>query len=190
VVRDYFGQEASQMRASIRLRNPDDLKKAFERGLSRRLGGLTLKDFTPADRIAEGRVQLKMEIIVGQFGQVMQDRLLLVQPGALIPSNGYGFIAKERKTPVRLSANVRKDSVAIKLPDGFQIDEIPASVSLDTAYGVYHASWKSKGAEIFFEQSLEVKDILVPASDYLAVREFFERLSGGQHSAVVLVKQR
>jgi len=75
------------------------------------------------------------------------------------------------------------------MPPGFKIDEIPDPVSLDTPYGIYHATWKSKGEEILFEQSLEVKDILVPAASYAAVRDFFEKLSGGQHSAVVLVKK-
>jgi hypothetical protein len=189
VFRNYFGQDAAQMRGFTRRRSPEELKKSFERGLSRRLGGITLKSIVPVDDIQEGRLSLEMEYDVARFGQLMQQRLFVIEPGSLLSGNDYGFAAKERKSPVRLTANVRKDSVIIQIPAGFKIDEMPDPVALDTPYGIYNATWSSRAGQIVFEQSLEVKDNLVPASSYAAVRDFFEKLSSGQHSAVVLLKQ-
>jgi transglutaminase-like putative cysteine protease len=189
VLSNYFGQDASFLRSFTRRSHPDEVKKMFEVGLSRRLGGLTLKEIVPADHVEEGRLQINMEFDVRQFGQLMQGRLLVVRPGALLPGNDYGFAAKERKSPIRLFAKMRKDSVAIQLPAGFKIDELPDPVSLKSPYGTYAASWKATGDQISFQQSIELTDTLAPASDYAKVRDFFEKLWTSQQAPVVLLKQ-
>jgi hypothetical protein len=189
VVSNYFGQDASGLRAFTRRSHPDEVRKLFEAGLSRRLGGIALKEIVPADHVEQGRLQMKMEFSVRQFGQLMQGRLLVVRPGALVPGSDYGFAARERKSPIRVFAKMRKDTVSIKLPAGFKIDEMPDPVSLESAYGKYSASWKAHGDELSFEQSVELSDTLAPASDYAGIREFFDKLWASQQAPVVLLKQ-
>jgi hypothetical protein len=119
----------------------------------------------------------------------MQDRLLVLEPGALVAATGYSFPAKARRWPVRLSASVPRDEVRIDLPAGFNADEIPDAVKLESRWGTYAAMWSIRDGKVAFEQSLEVRDTRAPASDYGEIRDFFERVAGAQHAAVVLVKQ-
>ena len=188
-VRHYFGQPASRLRTLTRRQEGDPLKRAFETGLSRRLGGMSLKSIKPSDRMEEGRLQLNIEFDVGQFGQLMQGRLLVLNPGALVPGAGYSFSSKDRKSPVRLSAALSKDSVGIALPLHFKVDEIPDPVKLESPYGSYTAAWSIKENKLLFEQQIEIKDMLAPAADFAKVRAFFDALSGSQHAPVVLLKQ-
>ncbi|MGB7621714.1 MAG: DUF3857 domain-containing protein [Terriglobia bacterium] len=185
----YFGQSGSLLRSLTRHSAGDEVKRRFERSFSRRLGRVTLNKVAPADHAEEGRLDLVVDFGVAQFGQFMQGRLLILKPGALVPDPDYSFSNKERKWPVKLTAILRKDSVMLKVPAGFTVDEMPDRVDLKSPYGTYRASWKSNGDEVTFEQSLEVKDMIAEASEYSRVREFFDKLSASQFAPVVLIKK-
>jgi Transglutaminase-like superfamily len=189
VERRYLGQSARPLRSRLQRHDRDELRKAFEESLARRLGGMKLERIEPLDRFESNELQLNMDIQVRQFGRFMQEKMLMVSPGALIPESGYAFPAKPRKWPVRLSASLHKDSVEIALPPEFKVDEMPDPIKIETAYGAYVAEWKVKGNQLSFKQSLEVKETTAPASEYGKIRDFFERVNSGQHSAVVLLKQ-
>jgi hypothetical protein len=107
----------------------------------------------------------------------------------LLAGTGYSFSTKARRWPVRLSASLRKDEVRIDLPPGFKPDEIPDAVNIESRWGKYAAEWSIRDDKVAFEQSLEVLDTLAPASQCNAIRDFFDRVAGAQHAAVVLVKQ-
>ena len=189
IAREYFGQSARSLRSSLQRDTQTELTKRFEAGLARRLGGMTLEHLQPADHFDDNRLDLNLDLQVRQFGQFMQQKMLMVSPGALLPDVDYALPAKQRMWPVQLYAEVRKDSVNIALPPEFKVDEIPDALKIDSPYGSYRAEWKVNGAKLSFVQSLEIKDATAPASEYAAIREFFENVSGGQHSAVVLLKQ-
>ena len=189
VERRYFGQSARPLRSSLQRRNQDEFRKGFEEGLTRRLGGLKLERIEPSDRFDSNELELVMDIQVRQFGRFMQQKMLMVSPGTLIPEAGYAFPAKQRKWPVRLSASVHRDSVGIALPPEFKVDEMPDPIRLDSAYGTYVAEWKVTGNRLSFKQSLEVNETTAPASEYAKIRDFFDRVNSGQHSALVLIKE-
>ncbi len=133
-------------------------------------------------------MDLSVDVAVGQFGQFMQQKMLVVKPGSLAPDAGYVFSNKERKLPIRLESRLLQDSVVLQLPAEFAIDEIPDPVEIESPYGTYQASWKAKNGSVTFEQSLEIKDTLAAPSEYSKVKDFFDRVQGGQSSPVVLLK--
>ncbi|HET8548145.1 MAG TPA: hypothetical protein VFL57_09085, partial [Bryobacteraceae bacterium] len=186
--RQYFGQAAARLR-SVTRQHKDDVKRWFELGMSRRLGGMSLNGVVPSDRMQDGRLQVDLDFALKQFGQIMQERLLVVEPGGLLAGTGYSFPAKTRRWPVRLTASLRRDRVSIDLPEGFTPDEIPDPVELQSRWGKYAASWSVKEGKVAFQQTLEIPNTTAPASDYGAIREFFEKVAGAQHSAVVLLKK-
>jgi hypothetical protein len=170
----------------------DRLKQNLERAYSRRLGGVTLDNISPADHASEDRMELAVDLGVVRFGQIMQEKMLVLKPGVLAPDTDYVFSNQERKLPVRLESRLRQDSVVIQLPAGFAIDEIPEPIAIDSPYGVYHASWKTNSEQnnqsVTFEQSLEIKQTLAAPADYAKVRDFFDKVLGGQGAPVILLK--
>jgi hypothetical protein len=194
LVTEYFGQSGSSVRYLTSHGGMDKLKQNLERAYSRRLGGVRLDKISPADHSTEDRMELAVDLGVGQFGQFMQQKMLVVKPGVLAPDSDYVFSNKERKLPVRLESRLRRDSVVIQLPAGFAIDELPEPIEIDSPYGVYHASWKISGEKagnnsVTFEQSLEIKDTLAAPGEYAKVKDFFDKVLGGQSAPVVLLKR-
>jgi hypothetical protein len=186
VVSQYFGQSASFWRASAK--EESAMKKALERIYARRLeGGVTVEHITSSDQGA--KFDLSVDLQVAHLGQSMMGKMLIVQPGSLMPDHGYTFPKAERKESIQLSARVRTDKVALKLPEGYVIDEMPPPVDLSGPYGAYHADWKASGDVVTMEQSLEIKRLIAPAVDYAKVRDFFDRVTGGQFAPIVLTKK-
>jgi hypothetical protein len=189
LVTQYFGQSGSSMRYATRHEGMDQLKQNLERSYSRRLGGVTLDKITPADHAGENRMEVAVDLGVGQFGQFMQQKMLVVKPGVLAPDADYIFSNKERKLPVRLESRLRQDTVVIQLPAGFMIDEIPEPVQVESPYGAYRAAWKSGDGSVTFEQSLEIRETVAAPGDYTKVKDFFDRVLTGESAPVILLKQ-
>jgi len=188
LVTEYFGQSGSSMRYLTRHGGVDKLKENLERSYSRRLGGVTLDKISPSDHALDDRMELAVDLGVGQFGQFMQQKMLVVKPGTLAPDADYSFSNKERKLPVRLESRLRHDSVVIQLPAGFAIDELPEPIEIDSPYGVYHAAWKPGNNSVTFEQSLEIKQTIAAPAEYAKIKDFFDRVLGGQIAPLVLLK--
>ena len=176
----YFGQSGWPMRYTAQQDGADEFKRMLERSFTRRLGGVTLDKITHAYRAGDDSFDVSVDFGVRQFGQFMQDRMLLLKPGTLVPDPDYLFANKDRKLPVKLSARQRKDVVTIKLPAGFTVDEMPDPLEVDSKYGTYRASWKVAGGNVRFEQSLEVKDTLAEIAEYPRSRIFSIKWRAGR----------
>ena len=189
IQRQYFGQSAVSLRAVQRLEGNEELKKSFERGLSRRMRGTTLKSVDMKAHPQDNGVSVNLDLVTDRFGQIMQDRLLVVRPGLLASGGDYFFASQQRTSPVELETDLRHDSIRIKLPAGFKLDELPDAAKIESPYGTLQASWAVKDGEIVMDESLEIKQTLAPAAEYPQIRDFFERVNGAQFAPVVLVKQ-
>ena len=185
--REYFGQSGSGWRA-VSKTGDAEVTKRLERIWGRRLGAMKLDKISTTNHPEDNRFSVSLNVNADHFGQIMQNRLLVVRPG-LLAGQSYAFTSKQRNSPVELSPAMYRDSIRIKVPGGFQVDELPAAAKLDTAYGMLETHWSVENNEIHFEQTLEIRDVLAPASDFVAVRDFFERVNGAVSAPVVFVKQ-
>ncbi len=183
----YHGQAAAGwMMIETRL-GADEVRKRWERMLSRRAGGVTVAGVKSEAK--DGAYTATVEYSLRQLGKLMQGRLLIVTPGMLAPEPEYRFAERERREPVELRASSRTDSVVIKAPDGFTVDELPAEVNQSGQFGSFQASWRVEGALLLFEQKLKVNDAVVQVKDYRQVKAFFDEVAGAGSSPVVLMKK-
>ena len=187
LVRNYSGQAASFMRAS--LNDTPAVKQMFERSLSYRLGGLAVNEVSLKPLEDYAQLQAVVDFRVNQFGQVMQNRLLVVSPGNLMPDSDYLLSDETRTLPVKIRARSRRNIVRLKSPAGFDPDEVPDAVKVTSEYGSYEASWKVKDGEIVFDQTVRYKDLTVPAAAYSKIKSFFDEFAGAQGSSVVLIRR-
>jgi hypothetical protein len=157
--------------------------------LSYRLGGITLKSVKLQPGASPGVVQAEAEFEVNQFGQLMQNRLLALAPGIVVPDSDYLLTEQTRTLPLKIRARSRRNTIRLKAPEGFGPDEIPDAVHASTEYGEFKASWSVKNGEVLFDQSVTYKDTTVPAADYAKARSFFDGFAGAQGSTVVLIRK-
>ena len=75
-----------------------------------------------------------------------------------------------RKNPVVLHSEEFQETVRMKLPASFTIDEMPGGGHLETPFGTFTCSYIAKGEDLAFTRKLEVKGGTVPVEQYGALK--------------------
>jgi hypothetical protein len=184
-----YGQTASRNRAISRGLSAADYKTRNESWLTNRVSGAKLTKFTPNDRLAEGRFDLDLEFSAAAYAQLMQGRLMMFKPAFVGRLDHLTEIEGKRNHPVLLDSSAYTETIKIKLPEGFIVDEMPESGKIETAYGKYAATFEVKDNYLLLTRSLVINRATVPAAQYENVRSFFAGVRAAEHSPVVLVKK-
>ncbi len=189
IERQYFGQSSTRLRYVEKTAGAAELKKVFERGFTRAVGGTTIANIATETSEEQNRMSVKLDLTALRFGQSMQGRLFVVRPGILASGGQYYFRSRQRTNPVQLDAQRRHETIRLKLPAGFKVDELPAPAKLEGPYGSLEVSWAVRDGEAVMDQTLEVRPTMVPIAEYAKVRDFFDKVAGAQDAPIVLVKQ-
>ena len=119
----------------------------------------------------------------------MRGKLLVFKPAIVSRRSKYYLAAEKRKYPVVLESEAYNETVKIKLPAGFNVDEMPDAAELDQPFGNYSAAFEVKDGILIFKRRLVLKAGTIPAEQYAAVRSFFGRIYGIEQAPVVLEKK-
>ncbi|HEV7902968.1 MAG TPA: DUF3857 domain-containing protein [Pyrinomonadaceae bacterium] len=183
------GQSAVDERRIFRKLSRPDYAKAVEHWITRGATGAKVVRVEPADNHTDGRFALDVDFTATNYGQLMQERLLVFKP-AILSRRESVFLTKPSRThAVVLESEAYSESVNVKLPAGFDVDELPDPVKLDTAFGSYSTSYAVKDGRLQFKRAFKQRAATIPPADYAAVRTFFERIRAAEQSPVVLAKK-
>jgi hypothetical protein len=93
----------------------------------------------------------------------------------------YDFVCKSAFTDI--------DSIAIKIPAGYQPEAVPQDISIDSKFGKYSAAVKVSPDKIIYYRRYEESRSRFPPADYPELVKFYEKLYKADHSRIVLVKK-
>jgi len=184
-----IGQSAVSERAEYRRLSRPDYVKLIERWITRGATGASVSKVESSDASAEGRFALDVNFTAARYGQLMQGRLLVFKPAIVSRRESLFLTGSSRKHPVILPAHAYSETVKIKLPEGFAVDEMPDPAKLETSFGSYSTNYVVKDGQLYFTRTLVVQGSTIPVSDYAKVRTFFERVRAAEQSPVVLAKK-
>jgi len=183
------GQTAATFRTEFRRLSKPEYTGMIERWLTSGATSAKINKMEPADNVADGGFTLNVEFSANQYAQLMQDRLLVFKPVVVSRREGLALTATTRKLPVVLHANAYSETVQVKLPAGFTVDEVPDPVKLETAFGTYVTSYEVKNNQLVFKRQLSQQATTIAPADYEKVRKFFESIRAAENSPVVLARQ-
>lgn len=183
------GQESRSARTMLRSLSNADFNKAIEKWLSRGATAAKLTKLTPTDRHREAAFDMDVEFTAPAYAQLMQDRLLVFKPAVASRTNSIYLTEKDRKHPVMLDSNSFREKATIKLPLGFDVDEVPNPISIQTAFGKYATTYEVKDGRLIFTRSLTMNRTTVSVDRYKEVRDFFTGMLNAEQSPVVLIRK-
>jgi len=183
------GQSAVEERRLFNHLSRPQYIEAIEEWVTRGATGAKISKVEPVDQSADGRFALDVDFNAVNYAQLMQNRLLVFKPAIVSRRESLFLTEPLRKHPVVLESNAFTETVRVKLPDGFDVDEMPDALKLDTAFGNYAASYEVKDGQLVFTRKLTLRATTIPADQYSTVRSFFERIRSVEQSPVVLAKQ-
>ena len=132
---------------------------------------------------------MDIEFSAFAYAQLMQERLLVFKPALVSRRESLFLTEAVRRHPIVLEARGFTETVHLKLPAGFLVDELPDPLKIDGPFGSYKTTYEVKNNELLFTRTLAQRAGTIPAAQYQTVRSFFERIRAAEQSPVVLVKQ-
>lgn len=185
----FLGTSAADSRSEFRRGSKLDFLKIVEGWISRGATAAKVSNLEPKDDKAAGRFDLSVDFTATGYGQLMQDRLLVFKPAIVARREALTLTEPSRKYPVVLDSHAFTETVRMKLPAGFEVDELPDAVKLDTAFGSYKTSYEVKDGELVFTRALAQRATTIPSEHYLSVRSFYEKMRAAEQAPVVLAKK-
>lgn len=183
------GQTAARIRTDYKKLSKPDFTRMIEQWLTSGATSARLSKMEPADNTAEGQFTLNVEFTADNYGQLMQNRLMVFKPVVVSRREGLALTAPKRMHPVVLGNNAYSETVKVQLPEGFTVDELPDPVKIQTAFGSYVTSYEVKGTELVFKRQLSQTKTTIAAADYEMVRKFFESIRAAENAPVVLARK-
>jgi transglutaminase-like putative cysteine protease len=183
------GQSAVGYRREFKRLSRPDYMKLIEGWVTNGASGAKVSKVEPSDNSTEGRFGLDVDFSAPSYAQLMQDRLLVFHPAIVSRRESLFLTAAQRKYPIVLNSRVFNETVRVKLPAGFIVDEMPDAIALDTSFGSYKTTYEVKNGELFFSRRMSVKAGTIPADQYETVRKFYEKIRAAEQSPVVLAKK-
>ena len=183
------GQWAAGYRSEFHNESRADYVKKIEGWVTAGASAAKVSKIDPHDDSVEGSFDLDVDFVAPAYGQLMQDRLLVFKPAIVSRREFLSLTDAKRKHPVVLRSNAYSETVRVKLPAGFEVDEMPDAVKVETAFGSYSTSYEAKDGQLVFTRKLVQRASTIPVEQYESVRKFFERIRAAEQSPVVLAKK-
>ena len=113
--------------------------------------------------------------------------LLLVRPRVLGQKSTSLLERKEKKYPYEFpTASMETDSFEITLPYGYEVDELPAPVSVDYGFASYQSKVELAGRVLRYSRTYQVKEVIVPTQRLDEVRRFYRQIAADERTSAVL----
>jgi len=183
------GQWAALYRSEFHGQSRPDYVKRIEGWVTAGATAARVDKVEPRDDLAAGRFDLDIDFRAPSYGQLMQDRLLVFKPTVVSRRDALALTEAKRKQPIVLPSHAFTETVRMKLPEGFEVDETPDAVKLETPFGSYTTSYEVKNGELLFSRKLIQRATTIPVEQYNSVRSFFEKIRAAEQTPVVLARK-
>ena len=183
------GQTAVSERRAFKRLSSTEYKGMIEQWVTRGATAAKISKLVPLDDASSGSFDLDVDFTAAFYAQSMQDRLLVFKPAIVSRRESLFLTDAKRSHAVVLDARSFNETVSVKLPAGFAVDELPDPIKLDTPFGSYKTSYEVKDGELLFTRVLAQRAGTIPVDQYPAVRNFFEKIRAADQAPVVLARK-
>lgn len=83
---------------------------------------------------------------------------------------------------------IKTDTTTFELPEGFEVDALPKSRTLECTYALYHSDYITEGNKIHSIVTMTLKDHRIPAAKYSEVKSFFDEVIREESQRIVIRK--
>ena len=184
-----FGQAAVEERRVFKRAARPQYVKYIERWVTQTAPSANVLKSEPNDDSHGAKFALDVEFKSPNYAQLMRGRLMVFKPAIVSRRSSVFLTEAKRKHPVVLGSEAYDETVRIKLPEGFDVDEMPDAVEVNQPFGNYAAKCEVKDGRLIFRRSLALRAGTIPVEQYASVRSFFERIRAVEQTPVVLVKK-
>ena len=183
------GQAATAERARLRSLSTSEYNTMLESWITRGISGAKILKTTQKDNTEDGKFDLEVQFAAKSYAQLMQGKLMVFKPAVIGRLDRFTFSDSKRLHPYLINSMAYAESIKIKLPVGFEVDEMPDPAKFESGFGKYSVTYEVKDGYLLFSRSMTLSKTTVPADKYYTVSSFFAKIRNADQSPVVLVKK-
>jgi len=181
-------EASADARARLQTLTRTEFDRTIEKIVAASVPSSTVSAVAPEDDPATGVYRLKASFASPRYAHVPRARLMMFRAAILRFDPGIELREKTRTQPVMLDAEGFEETVKVRIPAGFRVDELPDPVKLQSPYGRFEARWDHKDGAVTLQRHWEIPLLLVPASEYPQLKKFMDTIQAASNQPVVLVK--
>jgi hypothetical protein len=183
------GRWAVGYRGEFRGLSRPDYQKAIESWITSGASAAKVSKVEARDDLRADRFDLDIDFTAPAYAQLMQNRLLVFKPAIISRRESLSLTEAKRQHPIMIKATAYSESVRVKLPAGFVVDEMPDPVKLETSFGSYATTYEVKEDQLLFTRKLVQRTATLPVDQYASVRGFYEKIRAAEMAPVVLARK-
>jgi Domain of Unknown Function with PDB structure (DUF3857)/Transglutaminase-like superfamily len=184
-----IGHSAVAERREYHAFSRTEYEKLIEAWVGRSVSGARVSNVSVTDDASTGNFTLKTDFAARSYGQLMQNRLLIFKPAIVSRRTSLFLTESQRRHPIMVRSQAYTETVRVKLPPGFQVDELPDPVKMQTEFGTYSATHTVENGDLIFTRLLTLRRSVLPAEQYSSVRAFYERILAAEQAPAVLLRK-
>jgi len=183
------GDAATHQRYAMRnIEKDTDRIKPIETLMSRSLGTFQITKATMSNfQETSLPFQFHWSFVASDYGK-LAGNLLLVRP-CVVGTKSSGLLETKdpRRFPFEFPGPIRdSDEFQIKLPPGYEVDDLPPPVNADYSFASYHSKTEASGNTLKFTRTFEVKELTVPVSKIEDLKKLYRIIAGDERNTAVL----
>jgi hypothetical protein len=180
--------QAARLERSRHDVSPEQYKAEMERSLDYYAKTAAIGKVDAHDAFEQDRFTASVDFESPGYGQLMQNRLLIFNPVIMPPAARQFPPEPNRAQPIVLNSRLYRQTVTVKLPEGFTVDEMPTPLKAEAPFAKFSISYRQEPGQIIAEEELRTEAVTLPAADYQKVKKFFDNVLGANNQSAVLVK--
>ncbi len=183
------GQASTAMRREYRGSSASDYRKTIEQWLTTGATGAKVDALQSKDGPYNANFETEVTFSADRYAQLMQGRMLVFKPVVVSRRHGIYLTDSKRANPIRIRSSSMTETAVFTLPVGFEVDDVPDNVDLETAIGNYKTHYEVKEGKLHFTRQLTMNRIVMPVDKYSVAKDFFSKIRDAEQSSVVLIKK-
>ncbi len=97
---------------------------------------------------------------------------------------------KQRTLPIRITYGyLDTDSIQLQLPEGYAIESLPKTLTIEGKFGKFHSSVRVEGNQVYITHQLLMRRGTYPKEDYAAFADFRKQVAGQYNIKMILRKE-
>jgi hypothetical protein len=170
----YMGSYAASLRADLQKIEEFDLRNSLERGINGNFRGAKLEKYSiTAQKETDKPLGIIYNFTASKYATASNGTLTFAQGFYRLSLAKTYIRIPKRETPMGLyQANSFEHRVALKLPEGSTVVEMPQTFSLDTKYGTYSLETKVDGNTFTFKRKFYTPIQKIAPKDYQGFVDF------------------
>lgn len=184
-----LGASSWGLRESLAMESAKEQREAMERTLQRDFSAFTLDQETMKNvRQLDEPVTVEYQVTAPSYAK-SAGSLLLVRP-RVVGDLAWGLSDKPRTVPISFEGlGEWQDSVDVKIPAGYTVDDVPDPVNVDVGFATYTSQVKAEGDVLHYQRQYVLKKLSLSSDDYGELRKLEAAITTDENSAAVLKKK-